>query len=77
MTFITRSPVTGTDISTGRCSNCSCERFWKQQHSIPIRQGYWMQDKGGGGRNTIDGEYQKAFTGGSPFANGRWDLNKS
>ena len=41
-------------------------------------RGYWIQDKGGGGRNTIDGEYQKAFNRGFSFsANGRWDLNKS
>ena len=41
-------------------------------------RGYWMQDKGGGGRNTIDGEYQKVFNRGFSFsANGRWDLNKS
>lgn len=41
-------------------------------------RGYWTQDKGGGGRNTIDGEYQKAFNRGFSFsANGRWDLNKS
>ena len=41
-------------------------------------RGYWTQDKGGRGRNTIDGEYQKAFNRGFSFsANGRWDLNKS
>ena len=43
-----------------------------------LLHGYWIQDKGGGGRNTIDGEYQKAFNRGFSFsANGRWDLNKS
>ncbi|MCL3852270.1 TonB-dependent receptor [Parabacteroides sp. GYB001] len=41
-------------------------------------RGYWMQDKGGKGRNTIDGEYQKAFSRGLSFsANGQWNLNSS
>ncbi|WP_455638809.1 TonB-dependent receptor plug domain-containing protein [Parabacteroides sp.] len=41
-------------------------------------RGYWMQDKGGKGRNTIDGEFQKSFNRGFSFStNGRWDLNKS
>lgn len=41
-------------------------------------RGYWMQDKGGKGRNTIDGEYQKAVSRGLSFsANGQWNLNRS
>nr|WP_129733611.1 TonB-dependent receptor plug domain-containing protein [Parabacteroides goldsteinii] len=41
-------------------------------------RGYWMQDKGGKGRNTIDGEYQKAVSRGLLFsANGLWNLNRS
>lgn len=41
-------------------------------------RGYWTQDKGGGGRNSIDDEYQKAFNRGVSFsANGQWNLNKS
>lgn len=41
-------------------------------------RGYWMQDKGGKSRNTIDGEYQKAFNRGLSFStNGQWNLNKS
>lgn len=41
-------------------------------------RGYWMKDKAGRGRNTIEGEYQKALNSGFSFsANGRWNLNKS
>lgn len=41
-------------------------------------RGYWMNDKAGRGRNTIDGEYQKALNSGFSFStNGRWNLNKS
>ena len=41
-------------------------------------RGYWTLDKGGRGRNTIDGEYQKAFNRGFSFsAKGRWNLDKS
>lgn len=41
-------------------------------------RGYWMRDKGGYGRNSVDGEFQKAFNRGLSFsANGQWNLNKS
>lgn len=41
-------------------------------------RGYWMQDKSGRGRNTIEGEFQKALNQGFSFsANGWWNLNRS
>ena len=41
-------------------------------------RGYWTQEKGGRGRNTIDGEYQKAYNRGlSLSANGWWNLDKT
>lgn len=38
---------------------------------------YWMQNKGGKGNNTIEGEFQKIVDRGFSFsANGKWTLNK-
>lgn len=40
-------------------------------------RGYWAQDKDGKGANTIDGEFQKAFSRGfSLSANGKWTIRK-
>lgn len=41
-------------------------------------RGYWMENKGGRGSNTIEGEFQKVLDRGLSFsANGWWNLNKS